>query len=189
MRSTRGRFRALCRFLQAVLLAALFRFLAGLGRVLRLRQPHLDVARGRHVGVDPTVSTVRPTPQTGSPVNLDVRHDQPVYVQPAVVGVAFAVLQHLQQELGRLLGPAPLGGFELLGLGAATDSAVEAPEGNALLMGDHVLQVGDRALQGHLLDGVCGLAGVLEVHAEVGASRFARFCGDFGFSRVSAHGE
>lgn len=189
MRSTRGRFSALCRFLQAVLLAALLCFLASLGCVLRFGQPHLNVARGRHVGVDPTVSTVRPTPQTGSPVDLDVRHDQPVYIQPAVVSIALAVLQHLQQELGGLLGPAPLSGFELLSLGATTYSAIEASEWDALLMGDHVLEVGDRALQGHLLDGICGLAGVLEVHAEVGASRFARFCGDFGFSRVSAHGE
>jgi len=46
------------------------------------------------------------------------------------------------------------------------DASAESPEGDDLLLGDDVLQVGDGAVQVHLLDGLGGLAGVLKITRE-----------------------
>ena len=47
-------------------------------------------------------------------------------------------------------------------LGVSTDASSEPAEGDDLLLGDDVLQVGDGAVQVHLLDGLGCLAGVLQ---------------------------
>ncbi len=49
-------------------------------------------------------------------LHLDVIDDQVVGVQSLVLSVALGVLQQVQEELGRLLGPATLGGPVDLGL-------------------------------------------------------------------------
>ena len=41
-----------------------------------------------------------------------------------------------------------------LGLGVATNSSHEPPEGDDLLVGDHVLQILGGAVQGHGFDGL-----------------------------------
>ena len=52
-------------------------------------------------------------------------------------------------------------------LSVATDASHEPPEGDDLLLGDDVLQVGHGAVQGHLLDGLGRLAGVLQRESEI----------------------
>ena len=49
----------------------------------------------------------------------------------------------------------------------ATNAAHEPPEGDDLLLGDDVLQVGHGAVQGHLLDGLGRLAGILQRETEI----------------------
>ena len=68
----------------------------------------------------------------------------------------------------------------MLYLSVSTDAPSEPTEGNDLLLGDDVLQVGDCAVQVHLLDGLGGLAGVLKDTREKndqsrGRWRFAEF--------------
>ena len=74
------------------------------------------MAGGAHVGVDPTVGTVRPPAHVGSAVDLDVVDDEVVGVEALVLGVGLRVLEEVEQELGGLLGPATLGGAVDLGL-------------------------------------------------------------------------
>ena len=134
----------------------------GLGeRLLLLQEDDLDVARRRHVRIDATVGPVRPTPHMGSPVHLNGVDDQVVGVQTLVLGVALRVLQEVEEELGRLLGPATLRRAVDFSLGVTSDAAHEAPEGDDFLLVDDVLQVGGGAVQRHLLDGLSRLAGVL----------------------------
>ena len=44
----------------------------------------------------------------------------------------------------------------------ASDASHEPPEGDDFLLFDHVLKVGDGAGQGHALDGLGCLAGILQ---------------------------
>ena len=57
----------------------------------------------------------------------------------------------------------------------ASDASHVPPEGDDLLLGDDVLQVGHGAVQGHLLDGLGRLAGVLKEddQLKIGDRRFA----------------
>lgn len=147
--------------------------------------------------------------------HLDVIDDQTVNVQTLVVGVRLGVAQQLQQELGRLLGPASLGGAPLLGLRASADTTVEATERYALLVVGHVLQETLSATQRHVLDGlgclVCVLYCIepsddtsckhydrtkttttrrgtyLEMHTQMRAARLARLGGVVWFVRVATH--
>lgn len=64
-----------------------------------------------------------------------------------------------------------LSSLELLSLLGAADAAVEAAEGDALLLLDDVAEVGVGLLELHAVDGGGGLTGVLEVHTEVLAAR------------------
>ena len=82
---------------------------SGLGEsTFLLDQAEFDVAGGGHVGIDPTVGTVSPTPHLGSTVHLDVVNNQVVGIQPLVLSVRLCVLQEVKQELGRLDGPPTL---------------------------------------------------------------------------------
>lgn len=84
--------------------------------LLPLHQAQLDVARGRHVRVDASVSAVGAAAHVRGAVHLDVVDDQVVSVKALVLGVALGVLEQVQQELGGLLGPAALGRAVDLGL-------------------------------------------------------------------------
>ena len=55
--------------------------------------------------------------------DLDVVDDQVVGVQALVLGVALRVLEHVEQELGGLEGPATLAGAVDSGLGVAANSS------------------------------------------------------------------
>ena len=86
--------------------------------------------------------------------HLDVFDDKVVRIQTLELSITLRVLQQLQQELARLERPSSLAGSVRLGLGVATNTSHEPPEGNNLLVGDHVLQILVGAVQGHLLDGL-----------------------------------
>ena len=64
-----------------------------------------------------------------------------------------------------------LGGLELLGLSSAANTAVEAAEGDSLLVLNNVAEVSVSLLELHARDGGGGLAGVLEVNTDVLAAR------------------
>ena len=87
------------------------------------------------------------------------------------LGVGLSVLEQVQDELARLGGPAGHGHAEGLGLSSAADTTVEAAEGDGLLVLLDVLEVSEGLLQLHAGDGGSDLTGVLEVNAEVGATR------------------
>ena len=100
-------------------------------------------------------------------LHLNMFDDQVVGVESLVLGVALRVLQELQQELGGLERPPALGGAVDLGLGVTAYTSHEPPEGDDLLVRDHVLQILGGAVQGHGLDGLGCLPGVLEVDPQV----------------------
>lgn len=78
------------------------------------------------------------------------------------------VLQRRAPCVGQKL---TLSGLELLSLLGAANTAVEAAEGDALLLLDNVAQVSVGLLELHAVDGGSGLAGVLEVNTQVLAAR------------------
>lgn len=135
----------------------------GLGdNLLLLGEDDLDVAWGRHVGVDATMGTVGATTQALSAVHLNVIDDQTINIESSVVSIGLSVAQQLQQKLGGLLWPATLCGLPLLGLSATADATVETAEWHALLLVDDSLQETLGTTQGHALDGLCGLVRVLQ---------------------------
>jgi len=138
-----------------------------------LRQDELHVARAAHVGIDATVSTVCPPPHLGCSVDLDVLDDQRVDVQTLVLGIAFSVLEKLEQELSTLLGPSTLGVVPGLGLSLASDASVEPAEGNALLLHHDILEEAHSLADMHVLDGLSSLTSVLEVDPQVGTPGLA----------------
>merc|ERR1712172_192121 len=153
-----------------LLLELLLRLLLPLGLIsackslLLLHQGDLDVARGGHVGVDPSVGPVGPPPHLGGAVHLDVLNDQVVSVQALVLSIALGVLEHVEQELSRLHWPPALScSMNLVGLCVATNSSHETPEGDDLLLGDNILEVLGGPVEGHGLDGLGCLPCVLEV--------------------------
>ena len=87
------------------------------------------------------------------------------------LGVGLGVLEQVQDELAGLGGPAGHGHAERLGLGSATDTAVEATERDSLLVLLDIGEVSQSLAELHARDGSSDLTGVLEVNTEVGAAR------------------
>ena len=114
-------------------------------------------------------------------------NDQVVGVETLVLGVTLSVLQELEQELRGLERPSALGSPVHLGLGVTADTAHEPPEGNDLLVGDHVLQILGGTMQGHGLDGLGCLASVLEVNPQVGTLGLSRLGGIVRLDSVTSH--
>lgn len=98
-------------------------------------------------------------------IYLNVVNDQVVGIQALVLSIGFGVLEEVKQELGGLLGPTSLAGSVNLGLGVTADTSHEPPEGNDFLLLNHVLEVSDRTVEGHTLDSLGCLAGVLKLNA------------------------
>merc|ERR1719278_2519550 len=112
-----------------------------------------------------------------------------ICVQTLVLGVALGVLEHVEEELGGLHRPPALGGpVHLVGLGVAAHSSHEPPEGNDLLLSDHVLQILGGPVEGHGLDGLGRLPRVLEVHPQVRALGLGALGGIVRFHSVTTHG-
>ena len=127
------------------------------------------MARRAHVGTSATVGTVGTTAHAGSLIDLDVGDDELVGIKTLLGGVGLGVLQEGHHGDDGLTGPATLGhAGEFLSLGGAADLAVVALEGNAAGLGEDLAVVLLGLAEGHALDGVGGLEGVLEVASEVG---------------------
>jgi hypothetical protein len=94
--------------------------------------------------------------------HLNVVDDQSVDVQTLVVSIGFGVLQQLEEKVGGFLWPTTDGSSPGLGLGSAANTAVEAAEGNALLLLGDVLQEALSATEGHAFDRKRCLACVLQ---------------------------
>lgn len=107
------------------------------------------------------MSTVRATTQALGAVHLNVIDNQTIGIQSLVVSVRLGIAQQLQEKLGGLLGPATLCGLPLLGLGATADATVESAERNAFFLIDDGLEETLGTTQGHALDSLRGLVGVL----------------------------
>lgn len=73
-----------------------------------------------------------------------------------------------------------LSGLELLSLLGAANTAVEAAEGDALLLLDNVAEVGVSLLELEAVDSSSGLTGVLEVNTEVLAARLGGLLHELG---------
>lgn len=164
--------------------------LNGLGlldNLLTLGQDELDVAGVGHVRVDTTVGTVCPSALLGGLVDLDVLDNQGTGVETLGVGVGLSVLEETEEELGGLNGPSSLGDTELLALGGAASGAGVSSHGDSLLVLLDVLEEGNSALKLPAVDGLGGLASVLERNSEVGTASAGRLRGlDLGGS-VSNH--
>jgi len=158
-----------------------------LDNLLTLGQDELDVARVGHVGVDTTVGTVCPSSLLGGLVDLDVLDNQGTGVETLGISVGLSILEEAEKELGRLDGPSSLGDTELLALGGAASAAGISSHGDGLLVLLDVLEEGNSALKLPAVDGLGGLASVLERHSEVGTAGAGRLRGlDLGGS-VSNH--
>jgi hypothetical protein len=161
---------------QAELLTA-SNLLGLLDNLLTLGQDELDVAGVGHVRVNATVSTVRPPALLGSLVDLDVLNDEGTGVEALGVSVGLGVLEEAEKELGGLDGPAGLGDTELLALGGAAGATGVSAHGDGLLVLLHVLEEGNSTLELPAVDGLGGLAGVLEGDTEVGTAGAGRLGG------------
>lgn len=152
--------------------------LLGLGdNLVTLGQDELDVAGVGHVGVDTTVGTVCPSSLLGGLVDLDVLDNEGTGVEALGVGVGLSVLQETEQELGGLDGPSSAGDTELLALGSAASATGISSHGDGLLVLLDVLEELDSSLQLPAVDGLGGLAGVLERNSEVGTAGAGRLRG------------
>lgn len=158
-----------------------------LDNLLTLGQDELDVAGVGHVGVDTTVGTVCPSSLLRGLVDLDVLDNQGTGVETLGISVGLSVLEETEEELGGLDGPSSLGDTELLALGGAASAAGISSHGDGLLVLLDVLEEGNSTLKLPAVDGLGGLASVLERHSEVGTAGAGRLRGlDLGGS-VSNH--
>ena len=100
-----------------------------------------------------------------------------LHVQTLRLTVGLQVVQKDQEELAGSLGPSALISRSLDGvsLGVTTNTAVEAGEGNSLLVGNHIVKVFLGLEQRHVLDGSTHLVSVLEVHSQVRTAGLAAY--------------
>lgn len=133
------------------------------------------------------MGTVGAPAHFGSPVDLDVVDHETVNVQTLVVSIALSVTKQLPQKLSALLWPAALSAAKSLSLGFTTNATVEPTERHDLFLRNDVLQVALGPAQRHVLDGLCRLPCVLEVHPEVGAPCLARLGCIIRIDRVPPH--
>lgn len=151
---------------------------------LLLAANYFNVAGRAQERVDATMSAVSAAALLRGLVDLDVLDDERVQVQTLGLGVALSVLQETQEELGTLFGPATLGNTPGLSLSTATNTTVEAAEGNALLLLADVIEEGLSLAQRHTSQNRSSLTGVLEVNTEVVSAGLAGLGFVIGFERV-----
>lgn len=119
------------------------------------------------------MGTVGAAAHLGGLVDLDVDNLEGVEVELLGGGVGLSVGEEVEEVLAGLLGPADLTRtvvLEGLALSLAADARDVAAEGDGLLVGDDVLEVGLGVDEGATLEGHGRLTGVLEVHLEVGTT-------------------
>ena len=141
----------------------------------------------RHEGVDTTVGSVSPATTLLGSLASDVLDDEELGVEVLGLTVGFGVLQELKKDLGALLGPATLSVLEGLSLSGSTAARVVATEGDALLVGNDVLQEALGITKLAASDGGASLEGVLEVHTQVHTHSLAALGGDRSLTRVLHH--
>ena len=124
-----------------------------------------------------SVSAVGATTHHGSLVHLHMADTKVLHVQTLRLTVGLQVVQKHQEELAGSLGPSALISRSLDGvsLGVTTNTAVEAGEGDSLLVGNHVVKVLLGLEQRHVLDGSTHLVSVLEVHSQVRTAGLAAY--------------
>merc|ERR1719247_1826356 len=150
--------------------------LSSLDSGLLLGKDDFHVARGAHVWVNTTVSTVGTATLLLSAVNLDVGDEQLVDVEGLELSIRLSVEEKVEDKLCGLLWPASLavGGASVLSLGGAANTTAEAAEWHSLGLLNDVLQVGLSLPEHHAPECVACLACVLEVHTEVGTLGLSR---------------
>ena len=123
------------------------------------------------------MSAVGATTHHGSLVHLHMADAKVLHVQTLRLTVGLQVVQKHQEELAGSLGPSALISRSLDGvsLGVTTNTAVEAGEGDSLLVGNHVVKVLLGLEQRHVLDGSTHLVSVLEVHSQVRTAGLAAY--------------
>ncbi|CAH0370980.1 unnamed protein product [Pelagomonas calceolata] len=116
-------------------------------------------------------------------------HDELINIEALHLRVRLGVLQQIQDDLGRLLGPAALRarGVAELALRVSPAAARELREGDGLLELEDVFEVRLGLGQLHALDVVADLAAVLEVGPQGGAPRLRGLDGLVGVEGVLAH--
>ena len=87
------------------------------------------------------MGTVSAPSLLGGLVDLDVLDDQVAGVQTLGVGVGLGVLEEVEEELGRLLGPAGLADTKLLSLGGTTSATGITAHGDGFGVGLDILEV------------------------------------------------
>jgi hypothetical protein len=120
------------------------------------------------------MGTVCPSALLRSLVDLNVGDDKVRIIEALGVGVGLCVAEKTKEELGRLLGPTSAGNPELFSLGASSSRSSISPHRNSLPVTLNVLQVSNSPRKLHAVDGLGGLASVLEGNTE---ERPAGFCG------------
>ena len=73
------------------------------------------------------------------------------------------------------------------GLGMVAHTSHKPSEGNDLLLGDHILQIGLGPVEGHPLQSIGCLPGVLKVDPKVGASGLGTLGGIIRFNGITTH--
>jgi hypothetical protein len=160
----------------------------GLGdTVLGLGHEQLHVARAAHVWANTTMGTEGAATHAGGLVDLDVLDDHLGGVKTLLDGVGLSVLEEAHQSSDGLTRPATLGLTPLLSLGGAANLAVVALEGDATGLGEDLAVQLLGLAEGHALDDVGSLEGVLEVAAEVADLRLGALGGHLGLAGVVDH--
>ena len=97
------------------------------------------MARVAHVRTDAAVSTVSAATHNGGLLDLDVEDVQLVQVEVLGFSIGLGVLEEIQKEAARLLGPATLGHAIAVSLSLAADTTVVHTEGNDVLSRQDVI--------------------------------------------------
>lgn len=99
------------------------------------------MGRVSHVRIDTSMSTVStPTVLRGS-VHLDVGEYERLRVDAVELGIAFGVLEEVEQKVTGLLGPSAVGELMLLTLRGTRDSSSVDTERNSVLVVKHITKV------------------------------------------------
>lgn len=116
------------------------------------------------------MGSVGTTTELGGAVDLDVGDLEGIGIKSLGLGVRRGVLEEVEEETTRLLGPATNVSRVLVDLShGVTADLLGTTERNDLLVSDNVLEEDLSALQGHTLDGGGTFSSVLVMNTEVRA--------------------
>jgi hypothetical protein len=164
---------------------------------------NFNVSRGRHVGVDSTVSTVSTTSHLRGLVTVNVSNDQLLHIdvlrssgvvmtiftnlvrERLVIGVRLNVAKKVQEDTSGLLRPADFvtNGLVLLSNGVSANSTSVLGVWDGVLKLKNVLQVALGLLDGSALDSLSNFSAVLEMYSDVTTSGL----GDYIISKEQQH--